>query len=186
MESRDGGTTWKAHMPPGEPWSVGTKGVLFLRNPATGEGNGDTWLVTAEGGGWWRTTNAGADWAKVSDAASPHGSNDFYYAKNGVLYAGSTPALQRSTDNGVTWNAIPNMPNSMYSSVHGDGDRMFTVTYTSSTGFLSSLESDGLAWTDYSTADEPGVTPIKMLFEPVHRILYSANGDADFWAMKAP
>jgi photosystem II stability/assembly factor-like uncharacterized protein len=182
MESRDGGATWAAKIPEGDPWDVGTKGVFFLRNQATGEGDGDTWLVTDNG--FWRTSDAGETWDKVSDAGSPHGTNDFFYASNGDLYAGAWQYLQKSTDNGLTWVALSNLPYSVYYSVAGDGDNLYAMADTSSEGYYTSPETDGLNWSLYESTSNPTRGPIKMHFEPVNRIMYSSNWDGGFWAMK--
>src|SRR5262249_39700655 len=112
MESSDGGATWKPQMPAGNPWAVGTKGVLFLNDPMTGKSDGKTWLVTDNG--FWRTSDAGATWGKVSDAGSPHGTNEFYITDAGVVYAGAFGYAMRSTDNGLTWAAIKQLPYATY------------------------------------------------------------------------
>ena len=67
LESKDGGLTWIAHAPV-NGWAPGTPGIQFLYDPAHGVNDTKTWLYTSEG--YWRTTDAGANWTKVSDAYS--------------------------------------------------------------------------------------------------------------------
>ena len=60
LESNNGGSSWIIHQPPAG--SAGGYGmdVFFLDNPATGQGNSDTWLFTAQGNsGFYRTTDGG-------------------------------------------------------------------------------------------------------------------------------
>ena len=90
LESKDGGTTWIVHEPrPG--WGAGHS-VKFLYNPALGIGNSQTWLLGTQGAGYWRTTDSGATWTKVSSNNITHGGSTIYYAQNKVLYA-SDPNL---------------------------------------------------------------------------------------------
>jgi hypothetical protein len=165
---------------------VGTKGVLFLNDVATGKSSGKTWLVTDDG--FWRTSDAGATWAKVSDAGSPHGTNEFYITDAGVVYAGAFGYMMRSTDNGLTWTALKQLPYSVYYAVAGDGKNLFTMPdgYPPPSGFWTSPESDGVNWKAYSDTTKPERGPIAMHFDPINRILYSSNWDAGLWALKLP
>jgi hypothetical protein len=49
--------------------------------------------------------------------------------------------------------------------------------------YITSRENDGATWTPYS-----GQTfadgPYRMAFDPIHRILYSANWNSGVWALK--
>lgn len=181
MESTDGGATWVGHVPTGCLWGVGTKGVLFLNDPATGKSSGKTWLVTDDG--FWRTTDAGATWAKVSDALSPHGTNEFYVTDAGVVYAGAFGYLMRSADNGLTWTALKQLPYAAYYAAGGDGKTLYTLPDPSSTYWVSP-DNDGVNWKPYSDPTKPARGPIAMHFDPVNRILYSSNWDAGLWALK--
>jgi photosystem II stability/assembly factor-like uncharacterized protein len=178
LETRDGGDTWTYHLPPGDAWAAGTKGVHMLHHPPTGQGSGDTWLVCDENAGWWRTTDAGASWAKVSDAKGPHGGNESYYTTTGVLYVGAVYHPQRSTDNGVTWQSIDALPSTTYSGLVGTGSVVYVHGYTDTTSipFRTTAESDGATWK--ADDGESGLTrgsSWEMRFDPTNRILYSAN-----------
>jgi hypothetical protein len=181
MESTDGGATWVGRIPDGDPWSVGTKGVLFLNDPATGRSDGRTWLVTDNG--FWRTSDAGATWAKVSDAGSPHGTNEFYVTDDGVIYAGAWGYPQRSTDNGLTWTTLSKLPYTTYYAIGSDGKYLY-VEGDGGGSYYTSPMSDGVSWTEYTSAKNPARGPIAMHFDPVNRILYSSNWGDGFWALK--
>ena len=75
--------------------------MKFLYNPALGIGNSQTWLLGTQGAGYWRTTDSGATWTKVSDNNITHGGSTIYYAQNKVLYASGR--TMHSSDNGATW-----------------------------------------------------------------------------------
>jgi hypothetical protein len=184
MESTDGGATWVGRIPEGNPWSVGTKGVLFLNDPTTGKSSGKTWLITDNG--FWRTSDSGTTWTKVSDAGSPHGTNEFYFTDTGVLYAGAFGYAMRSTDNGLTWTALKQMPYATYYAFGGDGKNLYTQPdgYPPPSGYWVSPEDDGVNWKQYTDTTKPSRGPIAMHFDPVNRILYSSNWDAGLWALK--
>lgn len=186
MESRDGGTTWVEHLPPGDAWAAGTKGVAILHDPRNNQGNGDTWLVCDEGAGFWRTTDAGKNWTKVSDAHAPHGGNRHYYANDGALYVGAVYHPMRSTDNGVTWQSVDSLPSSTYIAFTGTGDRIYTQAYTdgSPVAFRTSADNDGITWAQDTAQGVTQGSSWSMVFDPVNHIVYSANRWGGLWALR--
>jgi hypothetical protein len=185
FESTDSGESWKAIEPNG--WGgAGTKGIVFLSHPSTGTCDPGSWLVTANG--FWRTTNAGETWTDVGGEGTPHGTNEFYYATDGTLYAGAWDSLQRSTDNGASWDAVPGLGGGTYYAMVGDGETLYTMVdnYPPPTAYVTSPEGDGLSWAPYSDTTNPGRGPIRMRFDSVNRIIYSANWNAGVWALKLP
>jgi hypothetical protein len=189
IESRDGGATWIEHLPAGAPWSAGTKGVHFLHDPATGQGDGDTWLVTDESAGFWRTTDAGATWQQVSDALGPHGIHGIYYSTSGAVYAGAWyGVLMRSVDNGATWHPVEGLPDAHYTTVAGDGERLYTRNVDDDAGptaYFVSAETDGTVWeVDEESQGAPSGSPSEMALDRVNQILYSANPWAGLWARR--
>lgn len=186
LSSADGGLSWKIHTPPrGAAWSPGTKGVFILEDPKTGQGNKDTWLVTDEGGGFWRTEDAGETWKKVSEAASPHGGNFFQYTKEGVLYAGGYPEPWRSEDNGKTWKRVPNLPSSMFFMVAVADDMLFTHVYDPSPYYYTSPADDGTTWKENRDYGKVRGAPFEMRFDPVNHVLYSTNwGEPGVFALR--
>jgi hypothetical protein len=137
-----------------------------------------------DGGPYWRTTDAGTTWTKVSPDGiwAPHGGNTYiYYAKNGTLYCDAVPYPMRSTDNGATWVTLTNLPYAWYETAVGDGERLYASP--NSGGFYTSPESDGKNWTRY-TGTSPTVGAYMMRFDSVNRIMYATCKDAGVWALK--
>jgi len=54
---------------------------------------------------------------------------------------------------------------------------------TGPASYITSPESDGTTWTDYS-AQKFTDGPYRMAFDPTNRIIYSANWNAGVWALK--
>lgn len=195
LETKDGGDTWIAHQPIPQ-FGSGTMGINFLYNPAQKVGDPQTWLVGVDGNGFWRTADAGAHWTQVSMTGIPHGGIDLYYSSSGALYVGAAQFPMRSTDNGMTWTPLANngLPSFYYYGVWGDGTTLYTqLAYTGTNSgqgaqpFYSSPESDGLTWTKFNGGTQTFMDgPYQMRFDPVHRIMYSANWASGLWALKVP
>jgi len=182
LESKDGGITFTIHYPDG--WSGSGHNVFFLYDPGKKIGNNQTWLLgVQDGGGYWRTTNAGKSWAKVYDGGMTHGGMSIYYAKSGLLYATAGTSLIRSPDNGATWQAIPKAPFNWYYAMEGDGDRLYTCPNTGP--MIVSPQDDGLNWTQLNAQTFTGNSTM-MTFDPDNRIMYSAQRENGVWAMKVP
>lgn len=190
LESKDGGNTWVTHNPP-SAWGVGTVGVSFLYDPKHGVGDAKTWLVGTDGAGFWRTSDAGESWTKVGSYSIPHGGHETFYAASGLLYAGATPYPVRSSDNGLTWQALDMGPAfSYYYSVAGDGKTLYTSpAYTGTNGgapapFYTSSESDGKSWSVMSGGQKFVDGPYMMRFDSANGIMYSASWGAGVLALK--
>ncbi len=124
--------------PPQSAWPSTSMGISFLYNPALNLGNSQTWLVGTDNTGLWRTTDSGATFVEVTPYYEPdgaavypnfsitHGGQQIYYANNGYIYTGLFVYPARSTDNGVTWQFLPNFPWASYYSVYGDGNTLYT------------------------------------------------------------
>jgi hypothetical protein len=201
LESKDGGTTWIVHQPDvGFPSS--SIGISFLYEPSMGLGNAQTWLVGTDGNGLYRTTDSGANFTRVTPAGSAfpnfsitHGGNQIYYASNGYIYTGLFVYPARSMDNGLTWEFIPGFAYASYYSVVGDGTHLYTqIAFTGDNSgqglqpYRTSLETDGLTWAPYDPLQKGAQTftdgPFMMKFDAGRGILYSANWNAGFWALK--
>ncbi|GEM_PF-1147745 len=180
LESKDGGTTFTIHYPMG--WNGSGHDVFFLYDPSKGIGDNRTWLLgVQDGGGFWRTSDAGSTWAKVYDGGMTHGGMSIYYAKSGLLYATAGTSLIRSADNGATWQAIPNAPNAWYFAMEGDGDKLYTCPNNGP--ILTSSQADGLNWSPVNAQTFSGNSTM-MTFDTENRILYSAQRENGVWAMK--
>ena len=195
METTDGGTTWTAHAPV-MSWSSGSLAINFLYDPATGQGNSQTWLVGDwTSNGMWKTTNSGGSWTQVTTYSGSHGGGSLNYTPSGTVYAGSTPYPVFSNDNGNTWAQVngSGLANSYYYVVTGDGTTLYTMESSPIIGgyittcFLVTPESTGTtsAWTSYqSCAQTFNNGPFFMKYDPSNRIMYSASWGAGLLALK--
>ncbi len=194
LESRDGGITFVAH-PPALGFTSGSMGVHILRYLALGIGNDSTWLVQTDGNGFFRTTNRGNVWTKVSDFSSPHAPPQIYYSKDGTIYSGGYQYPCRSNDNGITWQQVSaGIPYAYYSGIVGDGNFIYTMkSYAANSPIANDpysvlSEINGNTWKDYNPLGT-GVQkfengPGTMVFDKVNRIVYGAHWTAGLWALK--
>jgi hypothetical protein len=176
FESFDGGASFTIHDPIPGLHGAGGYGVFLLFNPALGIGNNKTWLFGSQGGGYYRTTDAGTTWTKVSDNNMEHGGGQIYYTKTGTLYSAGIPRLMKSTDNGATWQLGQNdmMPNFGYIGIIGDGTHLYTSSHDHDAPFVTTLETDGLKWTNFSTQISHAGS-FEMAYDAANDIVYSAN-----------
>jgi hypothetical protein len=194
LETKDGGNTFVLHPAITPAAGSGTFGINFLYAPKLGIGDSQTWLVATDGAGTWRTSDSGMTWTQVSDAGCVHGGNgDVYYTKDGVAYLGGNHQMMRSTDNGLTWTLVGPSFQDGYYQVIGDGQSLYAQV--ANTGgntvgpqpYITSSESDGVNWTPYQNGMQTFTDgPYTMRFDPIDRIIYSANWDAGLWALKLP
>jgi MYXO-CTERM domain-containing protein len=177
MESKDGGDTWIVH-PPQTGWGAG-HAIKFLYDPGLGIGNSQTWLLGTQGDGFWRTTDGGATWTKVSNNNITHGGGTIYYAKNKMLYASGQ--TMRSSDNGATWTNVG--PGGTWC-VYGDGTQLYTgASFGADQPFSVSPESDGANWKPLGAQKFPD-GPYEMAYDAVNGIMYSSNWSSGVWALK--
>jgi hypothetical protein len=181
LESMDGGLTWTIHQPdPG--WMGGEgKAIFFLSDPQAGLGDSNTFLCATQESGHWRTTDDGATWTKVTDVTTDHGGNQLYYTKEGILYAGGTPGIMRSSDNGVSWTVV-SPGYAAYLSVVGDGVSLYAGNHGGGT-FITAKENDDTNWSAYDQAQfREG--PFELAHDPANGIVYSSNISGGTWALK--
>lgn len=184
FESKDGGSSWIIHYP--VPGMKGPGfGIDFLYSPDLKVGDKNTWLLGCQGGGYWRTSDAGETWKKVSDYDMVHGGNQIYYTKSGVLYSGSAgnPASPlRSTDNGVTWQSGSGGFSTL--GIMGDGNTLYAGTFNQSGPFMTSPESDGLKWTPFNNSNQRFLSgPFELDFDKVNHIMYASTPGDGVWAL---
>jgi hypothetical protein len=184
IESFDGGDTWTVHDPIPGLLGAGGYNVFFLYNPALGIGNNKTWLYGTQGAGYYRTTDAGGTWTKVTDNSMEHGGGQTYYTRAGTLYVAGTPKLMKSTDNGATFSlgGKPNT-NSGFIGIVGDGTHLYTSAHDRYLPFVTTLESDGLTWSDFS-AQISNAGSFEMAYDAANGIVYSANEYDGLLALK--
>jgi hypothetical protein len=179
LESTDAGDTWIPHE--GSGWGQGHS-IHFLYRPDLGIGDANTWLLgIQDGGGRYRTTNAGETWSKVSDIGIVHGGSTVYYTQDGTLYSAGNPGMVKSTDNGATWQSIANSPSSI--GMTGDGEHLYGANLFGPTPMMTAPETDDDNWAPHE-GGEFSHGPFEFAFDSANRILYAANTGAGIWALK--
>jgi photosystem II stability/assembly factor-like uncharacterized protein len=180
-ETRDGGDTWKLHDADPQwgnsesqtPYIIDDKTWLFANHDTTG--------------GLWFTTDGGMSWKLVAPNSAGHWPGQLYHAKNG-WYIGSDQGIFYSPD-GASWGPTPIYQGSLTTGIAGDGTTMWASNYGSyepwtppgKNPYITSPETDGKNWTATPWAT-PGFTNGGTLgYDPVHHVLYSANGQMGFW-----
>lgn len=184
LESQDGGETWTAHNPP--PTLKGGYGmaVFFLFDPVKKVGDRDTWLFTAQEGGFFKTTDGGKSWSNVYKHSMTHGGNQLYRAQNGALYSGGYQYPARSLDNGSTWEQIKQgLVYSWYMGICGNGENIYTASSSKEQSFFVSPEQDGLVWKPLNDQKFSAV-PFAMVVDSTNKILYSASWEEGLLAIK--
>ena len=152
--------------------------VFFLDYPAYGIGDARTWLFTAQQGGFFRTTDAGASWSQVYDNPMTHGGNQIYCSRTGVLYSGGYQYPTRSTDGGKTWAQVKTgLDYSWYIGITGDGKTLYTAGTGEGRPFFVSPEADGENWAPYRKGAQTfsANQPFEMFCDTLNGIIYSAN-----------
>ena len=186
LESEDGGETWKVHNPPAGSASGYGMAVFFLFDPVSKQGDRNTWLFTAQAGGFFRTTDGGATWSHVYKLAMTHGGNQLYRTRSGTLYAGAYQYPVRSTDNGASWQQLTKgLVYSWYTGLCGDGTSLYTGCSNEGQPFFTSPEKDGLTWTPYMGGVQRfSAAPFEMHHDATNHIIYSANWSEGLLALK--
>ncbi len=178
MESNDGGATWKV-IPPVGSWGSGHS-IKFLFEPTLAIGNSRTWLLGTQGDGFWRTTDGGDHWTKVSATNITHGGSAIYYTRGGVLYAGGEQTM-RSTDNGVTWTSV--FGRSTWA-VYGDGTLLYTGgVFGANTPSQVTPEINGTSWTDFNS-QRFSDGPYEMAFDSKNGLMFSSNWSSGIWVLR--
>ncbi len=180
FESKDAGVTWILHAPR-IAWGKGH--YLFFITPTI-------WLNGTHDAGFWRTTDAGVTWSRVSALNIQHGAGQMYRTAAGVLYAGASNTLLRSTNNGATWTAVGPRSQDGFFGIIGDGTYLYAQranTGLATTGMQSyyvSRETDGITWTPHNNGTQRFANgPMNMVYDATNRIIYSSNWLAGVWKL---
>lgn len=186
LESKDCGDTWIAHDPPAASKGGYGMAIFFLYDPVTKQGNANTWLFTAQQGGFFRTTDAGATWSQVYNFQMTHGGNQLYRTRDGVLYSGGYQYPARSADNGASWQQIKNgLVYSWYMGICGDGTNLYIGCSNKGEPFFTSPEIDGQTWAPYKGGVQKfSEEPFEMYYDPANHLVYSASWGAGLLALK--
>ena len=117
----------------------------------------------------------------MSDTGIQHGGGTMYYSPDSVLYASSASHVLKSTNNGVSFTPIG--PNIAILGLGGDGVRLYTGAAFNSR-FTTALLKNDTQWTEFNS-QQFELGPWEMGFDPVNKIVYSANDAAGVWALRA-
>jgi len=180
LESKDAGATWSLH-PAQSAWGKGHY-VFFITST--------TWLLGTQDAGFWRTTNSGGNWTKVSNENLQHGGGQLYRASTGVLYTGALQSVLRSTDNGASWTRVGPSTSDGFNGIIGDGTYLYAqrantgLASTGSQPYYISRESDGVTWTPQNNGAQTFPNgPMNMVYDATNRIIYSSNWLAGVWKL---
>lgn len=186
LESTDGGNSWTIHTPPAGSARGYGMAIFFLYDPATHQGDKNTWLFTTQAGGFYRTTDAGRTWTQVYKLQMTHGGDQLYRTKTGALYAGAYQYPVRSMDNGASWEPLTKgLVYSWYMGICGDGKNLYTACSNSNEPFFTSPESDGLNWTPYHGGIQKfSAEPFEMTYDSKNHIMYAASWGEGLLALK--
>ena len=203
LESHDGGESWTVHPPTGSPggtpsaWGHGQY-VFFVGQNDDGSPDiqGNTWIVTTQLDGVWRTDDGSQTWTQVATFDMTHGQESMYRSRStGALFLGGIGDVYRSTDNGRHWSATGAQSDADgYGGIVGDGARIWAMlsnTGVSTQGpyrwqvlpeddVTSSTASPHWSFYDDQTFQDG---PMSMVFDPVHAVVYASMWSTGMWRL---
>jgi hypothetical protein len=180
LESRDGGASWTVHRAISS-WGWGHN-VMFI--------DSTTWLLATQSDGFWRTTDSGRTWNRVSNELMMHGGGTLLRTPNGALYTGASRSMLRSTDNGATWRRVgPESSDGFYDIV---SDGTYLYMQRSNTGlpvsppspYYISPISDGVNWSAQPGGQTFENGPFGMVYDSVNGVIVSSNWLGGLWRLK--
>ncbi|MCB0727710.1 MAG: hypothetical protein KDD00_09615 [Ignavibacteriae bacterium] len=137
MKSTDGGDTWLINSQAGPMQSLTGGGdsrnlaALHFFNANTGLVGGSS--LSANGDAIGRTTDGGLTFNKIVLGSGSQSVTGFYFLNSTTGYAcgNTTTRLFKTTDAGLTWSAVPNVPSNTYNAVYAfNENKIMIVTST--------------------------------------------------------
>jgi fibronectin type 3 domain-containing protein len=203
VQSIDGGQTWTNVNLAGGMLENGGTGAIFFINTGNASTTAGTWLWMGQqsGGvyGTWRTTNAGASWARVDSNEHVHGIAQIYQPDgSGVIYiSGAYSALGwgvlRSGDYGQTWTHVGGTSNE--NAVFGTSKNVYAmfgfpvgIGGTSDPAFEIAAQPGTGTWVTQSTPAglAQGSSEISVVNDGTHNILVGAMWASGLWRYIEP
>lgn len=154
MKSTDGGDSWIINSQAGSidssSYSGGGTNVInsaWFFDANTGVVGGNS--LAPNGDAIGRTTDGGRTFTRISLGSEYHNINKFYFINPTTGYAcgNSVTKLVKTTDAGLTWTAVPNVPSISYYSVFAHDEN--NIFITTSGRRIFSTSNAGLSWTEY-------------------------------------
>jgi hypothetical protein len=180
--SKDAGASWSLVSSPYYP----------------GEGDGQTMIdeniwYFGNGGGIWRTTNAGGSWSFLWNMGT---SGSVFTASDGTFYVGQSNTMAHSVD-GIAWTVLANSHGG--GTINGNskivqvGARIYTSINqyggtTPPTGLYYSFPlSDPTQW-EPAFQPEPAIGggAAVLIYDPDHKLIYSANMSSGLFRVVVP
>lgn len=181
MKSTDGGDTWIINSQAGpvdnsDLTGGGTRGLntahFFDMN--TGLVGGSS--LSANGDAIGRTTDGGQTFTKTSLGIAAHAVYEFYFLNSLTGYAcgNSNTKLVKTTDAGISWTGVPNVPSNSYEGVFAFDENNIFIT-TSSNRIIKTTDA-GATWaTQTLSGNFASLTQIK--FKDANTGYVTGNGN---------
>jgi hypothetical protein len=184
LETHDGGDSFTIHQP---QWGGHGQWIEYLYDVENGIGDSSTWLLGVQNEGYYRTSNAGTSWTKVTgpvavDVVSTHGGGQLYRGANGTVYVTGNNSCIKSTDNGITWTKIG--PTGGFLAIAGNGEDIYSTTDQSKVIYTAS-ESNDTSWGPDPNGPALRNGGFHMSVDEENGIIYAAAMQTGFWALKA-
>jgi len=161
MKSTDGGDSWLINSQAGPSdinstvYGGGSRDIntAYFFDANTGLVGG--FSLSSIGDAIGRTTDGGLTFTKIVTGSGAQTVNGFYFLNSNTGYAcGNTSTrLLKTTNGGITWTAVPNIPSNTYEAVYAFDENKILVT-TSNRGIVKTTDA-GATWV---TETLPGTT----------------------------
>ena len=144
LRSYDGGASWQAVGSVPVASGAGITGIAFDPSSGTTSGRTNTVYAGAAGNGVWRTTDAGATWAKLS--GSPNSIAHAVVASDGVFYATGTGVGAVWRLQAGVWTNVRPDGGQYWHSVMVDPSNPARIVAGTDGGSLSQSQNRGTSW----------------------------------------
>ncbi|MBK8554163.1 MAG: hypothetical protein IPL53_25200 [Ignavibacteria bacterium] len=182
MKSTDGGDSWLINSQAGPIDNSATSGggtrnlaAAHFFDANTGVVGGSS--LTANGDAIGRTTDGGQTFTKIVLGAGAHSVLGFYFLNSTTGYAcgNTTTRLYKTTDAGVTWTAVPNVPSNSYNSVFAFNENSIFIA-TSARRVVKTTDA-GATWKIDTLPGTSSITFTDIKFRDANTGFITGNGN---------
>jgi photosystem II stability/assembly factor-like uncharacterized protein len=185
MKTTDAGVTWAIQHDAGYPQlSTGTNqqnsnntGWFFDQNIG---------ILAGQGPGIMRTTNAGATWdsIRILTTTNTGSINSLYFlnASTGFLCGNTAYKLYKTTNGGLSWMQLPNVPQNTYTDVYALDENNIFMSVLTASGQLLHTSNGGATWETITTGVPNSINDIEFaspttgyICGPLGGFAYSTN-----------